>query len=235
MKPGWWDGAVRDLSRADRTLARIIRQHPGLHLARRGEPFTTLARAIVGQQISVKAAQSIWERVAAAAGAGPAATAGVSGVAEATPGPATPTPRARAAVRLDPARVARMRLPTLARCGLSARKAEYIRDLARHFASGRLDPSTWPALDDGALIERLVDVKGIGRWTAEMFLIFHELRADVFPVDDIGLQKAVALHYHDGERMTPAALHAFGERWRPWRSAATWYLWRSLDPIPVAY
>jgi DNA-3-methyladenine glycosylase II len=211
MKPGWWDGAVRDLSRADRTLARIIRRHPGLHLARRGEPFTTLARAIVGQQISVKAAQSIWERVVAAVGSG------------------------ASAVRLDPARVARMRLPTLARCGLSARKAEYIRDLARHFASGRLDPSTWPALDDGALIERLVDVKGIGRWTAEMFLIFHELRADVFPVDDIGLQKAVALHYHDGERMTPSALAAFGERWRPWRSAATWYLWRSLDPIPVEY
>jgi DNA-3-methyladenine glycosylase II len=211
MKPGWWDGAVRDLSRADRTLARIIRGHPGLHLARRGEPFTTLARAIVGQQISVKAAQSIWERVVAAVGSD------------------------ASAIRLDPARVARMRLPTLARCGLSARKAEYIRDLARHFASGRLDPSTWPALDDGALIERLVDLKGIGRWTAEMFLIFHELRADVFPVDDIGLQKAVALHYHDGERMTPAALHAFGERWRPWRSAATWYLWRSLDPIPVEY
>ncbi len=211
MKPGWWDGAVRDLSRADRTLAGIIRRHPGLHLARRGEPFTTLARAIVGQQISVKAAQSIWERVVAAVGSD------------------------AAAVRLDPARVARMRLPTLARCGLSARKAEYIRDLARHFATGRLDPSTWPALDDGALIERLVDVKGIGRWTAEMFLIFHELRADVFPVDDIGLQKAVALHYHDGERMTPSALAAFGERWRPWRSAATWYLWRSLDPIPVEY
>ena len=118
-----------------------------------------------------------------------------------------------------------------ARCGLSERKAEYLRDLARHFASGRLDPAQWPALDDEALIARLVDVKGIGRWTAEMFLMFHELRPDVLPVDDIGLQNAVALHYHDGERMTPKALRAFGERWRPWRSAATWYLWRSLDPI----
>jgi DNA-3-methyladenine glycosylase II len=231
-KPPWWDGAVRDLTRGDRTLARIIRRHPGLHLARRGEPFTTLARAIVGQQISVRAAQSIWERVVAAttgAGATPATAPAVA--AGATAG-GVPTD---AAVRLDPARVARTRLPTLARCGLSARKAEYIRDLARHFASGRLEPSTWPALDDEALIGQLVDVKGIGRWTAEMFLIFHELRADVFPVDDIGLQKAVALHYHGGERMTPATLHAFGERWRPWRSAATWYLWRSLDPIPVEY
>ena len=80
-----------------------------------------------------------------------------------------------------------------------------------------------------------MDVKGIGRWTAEMFLIFHELRPDVFPVDDIGLQKAVALHYRDGERMPVAELREFGERWAPYRSVATWYLWRSLDPIPVEY
>ena len=239
-KPAWWDGAARDLARGDRTLAAIIRRHPGLHLARRGEPFTTLARAIVGQQISVKAAQSIWERVVVAvtgSGAGGvpgSAPAAVAAIAPASPVAAGATPP-DAAVRLDPARVARMRLPTLARCGLSARKAEYIRDLARHFASGRLEPSTWPALDDEALVGQLVDVKGIGRWTAEMFLMFHELRPDVFPVDDIGLQKAVALHYHAGERMTPKALLAFGERWRPWRSAATWYLWRSLDPIPVEY
>jgi DNA-3-methyladenine glycosylase II len=128
-----------------------------------------------------------------------------------------------------------MRLPTLRKCGLSERKALYLRDLARHFASGALDPREWPALDDETLIARLVDVKGIGRWTAEMFLIFHELRADVYPVDDIGLQKAVARHYNGGERLDAAALAAAGERWRPWRSVATWYLWRSLDPVPVEY
>jgi DNA-3-methyladenine glycosylase II len=209
-KPPYWDEATRALAARDAVLARLIADYPGLHLTRRGDPFTTLARAIVGQQISVKAAQTIWERLLVACGA-PAA------------GP------------LDPARVARKRIATLRKCGLSERKAEYIRDLASHFVSARLDPATWPALDDEALIEALVDVKGIGRWTAEMFLMFHEMRANVLPVDDIGLQKACALHYFDGARPSLADLRTLGENWQPYRSVATWYLWRSLDPIPVEY
>ncbi len=211
MKPPYWDEAAAALARDDSVLAALIARYPGVHLARRGEPFTVLARAIVGQQISVKAAQSIWERFAQATGA--------SGEPP----------------MLDAGRVGRTRMTTLRRVGLSERKALYLRDLARHFTSGALDPRQWPRLDDETLIARLVDVKGIGRWTAEMFLIFHELRPDIFPVDDIGLQKAVAMHYHDGQRMTPADLREFGERWSPWRSVATWYLWRALDPIPVEY
>jgi DNA-3-methyladenine glycosylase II len=210
-KPPYWDEAARELAARDPVLARLIAASPGLHLTRGGDPFTTLARAIVGQQISVKAAQSIWERLVDACGV--------------TAAPPT----------LDPARVQRKRIATLRACGLSERKAEYIRDLARHFVSARLDPRIWPALDDEALIEALVDVKGIGRWTAEMFLMFHEMRADVLPVDDLGLQKAIAVHYFDGERPTLAALREFGEQWRPWRSVATWYLWRSMDPVPVEY
>ncbi len=118
---------------------------------------------------------------------------------------------------------------------MSQRKAEYLGDLAAHFVSGTLDPRHWNTLDDEALIEALVDVKGIGRWTAEMFLMFHELRADVLPVDDIGLQRAIALHYNGGERMPPAAMRELALAWQPYRSVATWYLWRSLDPIPVEY
>jgi DNA-3-methyladenine glycosylase II len=209
-KPHYWDDATRALAGRDAVLAKLIAAHPGLHLTRRGDPFTTLARAIVGQQISVKAAQTIWERLQKACGS-------VSGAP------------------LDPLRVQRKRIATLRACGLSERKAEYIRDLARHFVSSRLDPAAWPALDDETLILALVDVKGIGRWTAEMFLMFHELRANVLPVDDIGLQKAVALHYFDGERPTLEAVRTLGERWQPYRSVATWYLWRSLDPIPVEY
>jgi DNA-3-methyladenine glycosylase II len=209
-KPHYWDEAIRALAERDSVLAKLIAEYPGLHLTRRSDPFTTLARAIVGQQISVKAAQTIWERLLKACGAGER-------------GP------------LDPARVERKRVSTLRACGLSLNKAEYIRDLARHFASARLDPRAWPALDDEALIEALVDVKGIGRWTAEMFLMFHEMRANVFPVADIGLQKAVALHYLDGRRPTVAELRAIAETWEPYRSVATWYLWRSLDPIPVEY
>jgi DNA-3-methyladenine glycosylase II len=209
-KPHYWDDATRALAGRDAVLAKLIAAHPGLHLTRRGDPFTTLARAIVGQQISVKAAQTIWERLQKACGS-------VSGAP------------------LDPLRVQRKRIATLRACGLSERKAEYIRDLARHFVSSRLDPAAWPALDDETLILALVDVKGIGRWTAEMFLMFHELRANVLPVDDIGLQKAVALHYFEGERPTLEAVRTLGERWQPYRSVATWYLWRSLDPIPVEY
>jgi DNA-3-methyladenine glycosylase II len=123
----------------------------------------------------------------------------------------------------------------LRRVGLSENKALYIRDLARHFVSGVLDPNEWPALDDEALIVRLTAVHGIGRWTAEMFLMFHELRPDVFPVDDLGLRKAVALYYRRGDPMTNDEVREQGERWRPWRSAATWYLWRSLDPVPIEY
>src|SRR5262245_50275201 len=211
MKPPYGDRATGALAGNDPVLAKLIASYPGIHLARRGDPFTVLARAIVGQQISVKAAQSIWDRFAKATGA--------TGV------PA----------KLDAGRVGRTRMTTLRRVGLSERKAMYLRDLARHFTSGKLDPKEWPALDDETLIERLVDVKGIGRWTAEMFLIFHELRPDILPVDDIGLQKAVAQHYHEGERLAPAALREFGARWAPYRSVATWYLWRSLDPIPVEY
>ena len=211
-KPHYWDEATRVLAERDPVLRRLIAATPGIHLTRRGDPFTTLVRAIVGQQISLKAAQSIWERLVAACGA------------------AASTP-----VVLEADRVRRKRIATLRALGLSERKAEYIRDLARHFASARLDPRTWPALDDEALIEALVDVKGIGRWTAEMFLMFHELRADVLPIDDLGLQKAMALHYFAGERPPLAALREFAERWRPYRSVATWYLWRSMDPIPVEY
>jgi DNA-3-methyladenine glycosylase II len=211
MKPPYWDRATASLAARDHVLGALVAHYPGIHLTRRGDPFTVLARAIVGQQISVKAAQSIWERFVRATG-----------------GTGDP-------VRLDAGRVGRTRMATLRRVGLSERKAMYLRDLARHFTSGALDPREWPSLDDETLIERLVDVKGIGRWTAEMFLIFHELRPDVFPVDDIGLQKAVALHYRAGERMPVAELREFGERWAPYRSVATWYLWRSLDPIPVEY
>jgi DNA-3-methyladenine glycosylase II len=213
MKPAYWDDAVRALARADPVLRRLVRRHPGIHLKRRSDPFTTLARAIVGQQISVKAADAIWKRFVTAAEAAPT----------------------RGFPRLAPENVAAIDHAALRVCGLSQRKAEYLSDLAAHFASGRLDPRRWKKLDDEALIAALVDVKGIGRWTAEMFLIFHELRPDILPVADLGLQKAIAMHYRNGRSCTPRTMVALAEPWRPWRSVATWYLWRSLDPVPVEY
>jgi DNA-3-methyladenine glycosylase II len=208
-RPVWWARARRSLVANDPTLARIIAAHPRVALASRGDAFTTLARSIVGQQISVKAAQAVWDRFALCVG-------------EVTPG-----------------RVLRRRAPTLRACGLSDRKVEYIRDLAAHFESGRVDPARFPQQDDEAIIAELVDIRGIGRWTAEMFLIFNLLRPNVLPLDDLGLLKAVSLHYFDGApvagREGRARVAALAERWAPWRSLATWYLWRSLDPVPVEY
>jgi len=214
LKPAYWDDATRALGKRDRVLKKLIRAHPDVHLKRRGDPLTTLARAIVGQQISVKAADSIWRRFVAAV---------------------APDAKPVAFPKLDARAVAATGVPVLRASGLSSRKALYLRDLATHFASGALDPKQWKKLDDEALIAALVEVKGIGRWTAEMFLIFHELRADVLPVGDIGLQRAIALHYNGGARPTPAAMRDLALAWQPYRSVATWYLWRSLDPVPVEY
>jgi DNA-3-methyladenine glycosylase II len=214
MKPHWWEEAANDLARRDRVMRKLVRAHPGASLKRRSDAFTALARAITGQQISVKAADAIWRRLVATA---------------------APEAVARAFPRLDPAQVAALTPRALRAAGFSERKASYLADLAGHFVSGRLDPRAWKRLDDESLIAELVDVRGIGRWTAEMFLMFHELRPDVLPVDDLGLRKAAALHYGGGDAMTADALRELGERWRPWRSAATWYLWRALDPIAIEY
>ena len=214
LKPVYWDTATAALAKRDPVLRKLIRTYPGICLTSRGDPFTTLARAIVGQQISVKAAETIWRRFALAA---------------------HPRKGTKIARKLDPRAVAALEIAALRLCGLSQRKAEYLVDLSLHFTSGRLDPMQWKELDDEALIEALVAVKGVGRWTAEMFLIFHEMRADVLPIDEIGLQRAVAVLYNRGEPVAPAAIRKLAARWQPYRSVATWYLWRTLDPIPVEY
>lgn len=203
--PEYWQRATRALSRNDPVMAGLIRAYPEATLFSRGDPFQTLFRSIVGQQISVKAADSVWARVCA-------------GVYEMTP-----------------ENVYAQEIESLRGYGLSQRKAEYARDLAAHFVHGRIHARHWPEMPDEAVIAELTAVRGIGRWTAEMFLIFNLLRPDVFPVDDIGLQKAVWRHYFSGEKQSLAVLRAQGEQWAPWRTVATWYLWRSLDPIVVSY
>ena len=111
----------------------------------------------------------------------------------------------------------------------------YLHDLSRHFREGDLNETAWENLDDETIIKQLIQVKGIGRWTAEMFLIFHLHRPDVLPLDDIGLQRAISLHYFDKQAVDKNTLIETAKPWQPWRSVATWYLWRSLDPLPVAY
>jgi DNA-3-methyladenine glycosylase II len=205
VSPGYWQQARRELARSDPVMRRLMRRYRGLALASRGDAFATLARAIVGQQISLRAADSVWARLRAEVG------------------------------RVVPARVAACGPQRLRDCGLSARKAEYLLDLAAHFIERRLARAAWPAMDDEAVIRDLVQVRGIGRWTAEMFLIFNLLRPNVLPLDDAGLVRAAGLLYFGGETPQREQLIALGRTWAPWRSVATWHLWRSLDPVPVVY
>ena len=205
MKPRYWSRATRELSARDPVMKKLIGGHKGLTLGSRGDAFQTLARAIVGQQISVKAAQSVWNRFAAAH------------------------------LSVTPPVIARSTVETLRSCGLSGQKSGYILDLAARFHDGRLQPARWTCLDDEALIDELIQVKGIGRWTAEMFMIFNLTRPDIFPVGDLGLRKAITLNYNRGRQPTAARIQRIGASWAPWRSVATWYMWRSLDPIPVEY
>jgi DNA-3-methyladenine glycosylase II len=200
--PHYWDDACKHLARRDRVLKKLIPLFGEARLASRGDAFTTLARSIIGQQISVKAAQSVWERFALA----------VSGA----PG----TDKRRVA----PKAVLALDTPALRAAGLSARKCEYLQDLAK-----------WGEMDDEAIIAELVAIRGIGRWTAEMFLIFHLLRPDVLPLDDLGLLKGISLNYFSGEPVSRAEARDVAEAWAPYRSVATWYIWRSLDPLPVEY
>ena len=203
-QPDYWQQACRALSRADTVMARLIRTYPDVALKSRGNAFETLLRAIVGQQISVKAADAVWARVCAA-------------------------------TEIHPESVAALGIDDLRACGLSRMKAGYAVDLAAHFSEGRIKPRRWARMEDEDIINELVDVRGIGRWTAEMFLIFHLLRPNVWPVDDLGLLKALSLHYRNGEKVGAKEARAIGEAWQPWRTVATWYLWRSLDPVAVEY
>lgn len=143
--------------------------------------------------------------------------------------------RLLARVAVTPEVIADTDPEVLRACGFSLRKVEYLRDLATKFVDGSLHPGLWEDMDDEAVIVELCRVRGIGRWTAEMFLMFYLLRPDVFPLDDIGLQKAMAMHYQVGEPFSKISMRSLGETWRPWRSVATWYMWRSLDPQVVAY
>ena len=133
------------------------------------------------------------------------------------------------------AEVLKAKTKDLRSCGLSERKCEYISDLARRFADGHVHEHRWPQMSDEEIIEDLTQVRGIGRWTAEMFLMFNLLRPDVFPLGDLGLQKGIRVNYFKGRKISPGRMRKLGETWRPWRSVATWYLWRSLDPLPVEY
>ena len=203
--PSYWDEACRHLAKRDRVMKKLIPQFGEARLQGRTDAFTTLARSIIGQQISVKAAQSVWDKFAA-----------VVSTAEA---PKT----------LQAADVLAQSPEALRGAGLSARKVEYVTDLAQHFEAGSVHVTQWMQMDDEAIIDELVAIRGIGRWTAEMFLIFHLMRPNVMPLDDVGLMKGIGQNYFSGEPVSRAEAREVGEAWAPFRSVATWYIWRSLE------
>lgn len=201
------EGAADHLRASDPVLASIIDRVGPFEPSHEPDLWWALVDAIVSQQISVRAAAAILERVSALG----------DGVGRPTP-----------------ADLARASEEELRARGLSRAKVRYLQNLAARWLDGSLDPEALPSLPDEEVVRRLVQVKGIGRWTAEMVLIFCLRRPDVLPVDDLGLRTAVQRAYGLAARPDRAALVALGEPWRPFRSAATLYLWQSLLlPAPV--
>ena len=204
MTPKKWQQALSTLSRQDPVLKKLIRAHGTGRLQRRRDPFVALSRSIIGQQLSVKAAQSIWRRLEEMVGT------------------------------IEPETIAARGIVHLRNCGLSANKSVYLIELATHFRNGTIDTTKWRRLADEQVIQELTRLKGIGRWTAEMFLIFHMLRPNVLPLDDAGLQRAMRLHYGQGQALPKPRMRDIAQHWQPWCSVATWFMWRSLDADPSA-
>ncbi len=203
--PSYWAEACQHLMKKDRVMNRLIPQFGAAMLVSRGDAFATLARSIVGQQISVKAAQAVWGRFAL-------------------------LPK-----KMQPAAVLKLKVDDMRAAGLSARKVEYLIDLALHFSDGRLDVDGWTAKDDETIIKDLVAIRGIGRWTAEMFLIFHQLRPNILPLDDVGLLNGISQAYFSSEPVSRSEARDVAAAWSPYCTVGTWYIWRSLDPLPVEY
>ncbi len=204
QQPEYWGEAKEFLSKVDGIMSRLIDVHENPPLSSRGDVFLTLMRSIVGQQISSKAADSVWGRIENLLGA--------------------VTPESILGASYDDLRA----------CGLSGRKSEYVVGIAEAWLTGYSE-IVWSELSDEEATSRLVALRGVGEWTAEMILIFSLLRPDVFPIADIGVIRSMERLYNQGNALSESELMAIAEPWRPYRTVATWYLWRSSDPEPVRY
>jgi DNA-3-methyladenine glycosylase II len=203
--PKFWNKAKVYLRKKDKRLGKIIESYPKDFLFSKSDPFMTLARSIVGQQISVKAAQSVWDRLEIKI------------------------------VKVNPLNIKKIHSNSLKSVGLSRQKVLYLKNLSEAFIKDKIKIKLWSKMSDEDVIQDLIQIKGIGRWTAEMFLIFNLCRADIFPLDDIGMIKGLCKIYNLNYPIDKDKVLKIGNRWKPYRSVATWYLWRSLDPIPVEY
>ncbi|GGX01148.1 DNA-3-methyladenine glycosylase family protein [Undibacterium macrobrachii] len=197
--PHYWEEAKNELMKRDRILRKLIPQFGDLYLLGRDDPFTTLTRSIIAQQISGVSANLLWEKYL------------------------TVCPKS------TPVEVLAAGKEKLLASGLSKRKTDYILDLAVHFKDGKVHVDNWVDMTDEAVIAELVQIRGISRWTAEMFLIFNLLRPNILPLDDAGLINGISKNYFSGEPVSRIDLREVAANWEPWRTVATWYMWRSLD------
>ena len=199
----YWNEAKSHLRSVDPVMASVINAHEEPPLRSKGRVFETLVHAIVGQQISAKAAAAVWGRFLALVG------------------------------EVSPETVVQQSTEDLRAVGLSGRKVEYIQGLAEQ--AGWVENFDWSSLDDDGVRKKLVALRGVGPWTAEMVLIFSLTRPDVFPLGDIGVIRAIEELYADKARLPIEEVAKIGEKWAPYRTVATWYLWRHLDAEPVEY
>jgi len=193
--------AIRHLKKADPVMASIIDQAGAYDIQYREPVFQTLVRSIVYQQLSGKAALTIFNRLAGAVKSDP----------------------------MTPEAILKLRPQRMRTLGLSQQKIAYIRELARRTRDGEIQFERLPEMDDAAIIETLTRVKGVGVWTVHMFLIFALRRPNVLPVGDLGVRSAMKKAYALAELPKPAEMESIAASWRPYCSVATWYLWRSLD------
>ena len=203
--PIFWERGKNYLIKKDKKLGNLIKSYPKDFLFTKSDPFFTLARSIVGQQISVKAAQSVWDRLEIKI------------------------------KKITPFNIKKIHSNSLKSVGLSRQKVQYLKNLSEAFIVNKIKIELWSKMSDEEIIQDLIQIKGIGRWTAEMFLIFNLCRKDIFPLDDIGMIKGMCKIYNLNYPLSKDKVLKIGNRWKPYRSIATWYLWRSLDPIPVEY
>ena len=202
--PEYWSEACAELCVKDPVLAKVIKKYPRPILTSKGDLFSTLIRSIVGQQISVLAADAVWGRFSALVG------------------------------EISPELILKQTPEALKNSGLSARKVEYIRGISETWTKEYAEID-WEILSDDQVKRKLIALRGVGPWTAEMILMFSLLRPDIFPIDDIGAIRAIENIYNGGEVMSKEDLLDQAENWAPWRTVATWFLWRTIDDEPVEY
>jgi DNA-3-methyladenine glycosylase II len=197
--PIYWEQAKVELMKRDRIMRKLIPQFGDLFLVGKEDSFATLTRSIIAQQISANSANNLWQKFLSIC---PSAT---------------------------PSQVLSVGITGLGECGLSKRKVDYILDLAMHFKQGKLHVDQWAEMSDEDVIAELIQIRGISRWTAEMFLIFNLLRPNILPLDDAGLLNGIRANYFSGEPVSRIDIREVAANWEPWRTVATWYMWRSLD------